>query len=104
MRSISPTSVRMLMEESRQTDVVQGYAYHAKTFYQACQFVAERLLDTINMSFNLLAFKYEMVKAYTCWLEENELENNEVNAREFSNVFRKEVAKRMYDKFKDQRL
>ena len=45
-----------------------------------------------------------MVKSYISWLEENELENNEVNAREFSNVFRKEVAKRMNDKFKDQRL
>ena len=81
----------MLIEESQQTDVVQGYAFHAKSFY----------LDTINMKFNLLAFKYEMVKAYMCWLEENELENNEMNAREFSNVFRKEVAKRMYDKFKE---
>ena len=101
MRSISPTSVRMLIDESRQADIGQGYAYHAKSFYQACQFVAERLLDTINMSFNLLAFKYEMIKAYSCWLEENGLENNEVNARDFSNVFRKEVAKRMYDKFKE---
>ena len=101
MRSISPTSVRMLIDESQQADIVQGYAYHAKSFYQACQFVAERLLDTINMSFNLLAFKYEMIKAYSCWLEENGLENNEVNARDFSNVFRKEVAKRMYDKFKE---
>ena len=53
----------MLIDESRQADIVQGYAYHAKSFYQACQFVAERLLDTINMSFNLLAFKYEMIKA-----------------------------------------
>ena len=101
MRSISQTSVRMLIEESQQTDVVQGYAFHAKSFYQACQFVAERLLDTINMKFNLLAFKYEMVKADMCWLEENELENNEMNAREFSNVFRKEVAKRMFEKFRD---
>ena len=101
MRSISPTSVRMLIDESQQADIVQGYAYHAKSFYQACQFVAERLLDTINMSFNLLAFKYEMIKAYMCWLEENELENNEVNAREFSNVFRKEVSKRMFEKFKE---
>jgi hypothetical protein len=91
----------MLIDESQQADIVQGYAYHAKSFYQACQFVAERLLDTINMSFNLLAFKYEMIKAYSCWLEENGLENNEVNARDFSNVFRKEVAKRMYDKFKE---
>ncbi|MBO4891986.1 MAG: hypothetical protein J5502_05210 [Prevotella sp.] len=101
MRSISPTSVRMLIDESRQADIVQGYAYHAKSFYQACQFVAERLLDTINMSFNLLAFKYEMIKAYSCWLEENGLENNEVNARDFSNVFRKEVSKRMFEKFKE---
>ena len=101
MRSISPTSVRMLIDESQQADIVQGYAYHAKSFYQACQFVAERLLDTINMSFNLLAFKYEMIKAYSCWLEENGLENNEVNAREFSNVFRKEVSKRMFEKFKE---
>ena len=101
MRSISPTSVRMLIDESRQADIVQGYAYHAKSFYQACQFVAERLLDTINMSFNLLAFKYEMIKAYSCWLEENGLENNEVNAREFSNAFRKEVSKRMFEKFKE---
>ena len=91
----------MLIDESQQADIVQGYAYHAKSFYQACQFVAERLLDTINMSFNLLAFKYEMIKAYMCWLEENELENNEVNAREFSNVFRKEVSKRMFEKFKE---
>ena len=91
----------MLIDESRQADIVQGYAYHAKSFYQACQFVAERLLDTINMSFNLLAFKYEMIKAYSCWLEENGLENNEVNARDFSNVFRKEVAKRMFEKFKE---
>ena len=91
----------MLIDESRQADIVQGYAYHAKSFYQACQFVAERLLDTINMSFNLLAFKYEMIKAYSCWLEENGLENNEVNAREFSNVFRKEVSKRMFEKFKE---
>ena len=66
MRSISQTSVRMLMEESTNPDKVQGYAYHAM-----------------------------------CWLEENELENNEVNVREFSNVFRKEVSKRMYDKFKE---
>ncbi|MCR5241008.1 MAG: hypothetical protein K6E15_12745 [Prevotella sp.] len=101
MRSISQTSVRMLMEESQQTDVVQGYAFHAKSFYQACQFVAERLLDTINMKFNLLEFKYEMIKAYMCWLEENELENNEMNAREFSNVFRKEISKRMFEKFRD---
>ena len=91
----------MLIDESRQADIVQGYAYHAKSFYQACQFVAERLLDTINMSFNLLAFKYEMIKAYSCWLEENGLENNEVNARDFSNVFRKEVSKRMFEKFKE---
>ena len=91
----------MLIDESQQADIVQGYAYHAKSFYQACQFVAERLLDTINMSFNLLAFKYEMIKAYSCWLEENGLENNEVNAREFSNVFRKEVSKRMFEKFKE---
>lgn len=101
MRSISQTSVRMLIEESQQTDVVQGYAFHAKSFYQACQFVAERLLDTINMKFNLLEFKYEMIKAYMCWLEENELENNEMNAREFSNVFRKEISKRMFEKFRD---
>lgn len=101
MRSISQTSVRMLMEESQQTDVVQGYAFHAKSFYQACQFVAERLLDTINMKFNLLEFKYEMIKAYMCWLEENELDNNEMNAREFSNVFRKEISKRMFEKFRD---
>ena len=100
MRSISQTSVRMLMEESQQTDVVQGYAFHAKSFYQACQFVAERLLDTINMKFNLLEFKYEMIKAYMCWLEENELDNNEMNAREFSNVFRKEISKRMFEKFR----
>ncbi len=40
-------------------------------------------------------------KAYMCWLEENELENNEVNVREFSNVFRKEVSKRMFEKFKE---
>lgn len=100
MRSISQTSVRMLIEESQQTDVVQGYAFHAKSFYQACQFVAERLLDTINMKFNLLEFKYEMIKAYMCWLEENELENNEMNAREFSNVFRKEISKRMFEKFR----
>lgn len=91
----------MLIDESQQADIVQGYAYHAKSFYQACQFVAERLLDTINMSFNLLAFKYEMIKAYSCWLEENGLENNEVNARDFSNVFRKEVSKRMFEKFKE---
>lgn len=101
MRSISQTSVRMLIEESQQTDVVQGYAFHAKSFYQACQFVAERLLDTINMKFNLLEFKYEMIKAYMCWLEENELDNNEMNAREFSNVFRKEISKRMFEKFRD---
>ena len=101
MRSISQTSVRMLMEESMNPDKVQGYAYHARSFMMACQFVADRLLDTINMRFNLLEFKYEMVKAYMCWLEENELENNEVNVREFSNVFRKEVSKRMYDKFKE---
>ena len=94
MRSISQTSVRMLMEESMNPDKVQGYAYHARSFMMACQFVADRLLD-------LLEFKYEMVKAYICWLEENELENNEVNVREFSNVFRKEVSKRMYDKFKE---
>jgi len=100
MRSISQTSVRMLIEESQQTDVVQGYAFHAKSFYQACQFVAERLLDTINMKFNLLEFKYEMIKAYMCWLEENELDNNEMNAREFSNVFRKEISKRMFEKFR----
>ena len=37
MRSISPTSVRMLIDESQQADIVQGYAYHARTFYQACQ-------------------------------------------------------------------
>ena len=101
MRSISQTSVRMLLEESKNPEKVQGYAYHARTFMMACQFVADRLLDTINMRFNLLEFKYEMVKAYMCWLEENELENNEVNAREFSNAFRKEVAKKMNDKFKD---
>jgi len=101
MRSISPTSVRMLIDESQQADIVQGYAYHAKSFYQACQFVADRLLDVINMKFNLLAFKFEMIKAYSCWLEENELENNEVNAREFSNAFRKEVSKRMFEKFKE---
>ena len=101
MRSISQTSVRMLIEESQQTDVVQGYAFHAKSFYQACQFVAERLLDTINMKFNLLEFKYEMIKAYMCWLEENELDNNEMNAREFSNVFRKEISKRMFEKFRE---
>ena len=41
MRSISPTSVRMLIDESQQADIVQGYAYHAKSYYQACQFVAE---------------------------------------------------------------
>ena len=91
----------MLIDESQQADIVQGYAYHAKSFYQACQFVADRLLDVINMKFNLLAFKFEMIKAYSCWLEENELENNEVNAREFSNAFRKEVSKRMFEKFKE---
>lgn len=101
MRSISPTSVRMLIDESKNPDVVQGYAFHARSFYQACQFVADRLLDVINMKFNLLEFKYEMIKAYMCWLEENELDNNEVNAREFSNVFRKEVSKRMFEKFKE---
>ena len=101
MRSISPSSVRMLIEESKNPDVVQGFAFHARSFYQACQFVADRLLDVVNMKFNLLEFKYEMIKAYMCWHEENERKNNEESAREFSNVFRKEISKRMFEKFKE---
>ena len=101
MKSITTSAVNMLIAESQNTDIVQGYAYYVKNFYYGCQYVAERLLDTVCMTFDLHKFKYEMIKSYICWLEERRLENNEMNARLFVNDFRAEVSKRMYLKFKE---
>lgn len=101
MKAISKTAVNMLTDMSRQRDVVQGYAYYVKNFNYGCQYVAERLLDTVSLTFDLHKFKFEMIKSYICWLEERQLENNEMNARQFANDFRAEVSKRMYEKFKD---
>ena len=100
MKSITTSAVNLLITECKDRDVVQGYAYYVRSFYTGCQYVAERLLNTVCLEFDLRKFKYEMVKTYMCWLEENLRENNEMNARLFANEFRAEVSKRMFEKFK----
>ena len=100
MKSITTSAVNMLIDESQQPDIVQGYAYYVKNFNYGCQYVADRLLDTVCLTFDLHKFKYEMIKSYICWLEERQMENNEMNARQFVYDFRAEVSKRMYLKFK----
>ena len=99
MKAVTSTTIQMLMEESRHPDVVQGYALAVKNFYFGCQYTAERLLNVVCMEFDLFKFKYELIKTYMCWLEENRLENSEMNARTFIHEFRREVAKRMFQKF-----
>ena len=101
MKAVPSTTVQMLMEESQHPDVVQGYAFAVKNFYFGCQYAAERLLNVVCMEFDLFKFKYELIKTYMWWLEENHLENNERSARLFVYEFRKEVSKRMFNKFRE---
>ena len=101
MKSITSAATNLLIQESQKPDVAQGYAYYVRNFNYGCQYAADRLLDTVSLTFDLHKFKYELIKTYICWLEERQMENCEASVHQFVNDFRAEVSKRMYEKFKE---
>ena len=102
MEKIRITVARLIVDMVEDPASVHGNAYHVRSFMLACRYATDRLMRIGNMNWDNIEFRNEFAAGYFCWLQENHKKNSIESLQECYQQFRKEVARRFFERCKEE--
>ena len=77
-------------------DVLQGYAFHIKSYQMGVTYLTEAVLDTFTGSFEPITFRREIAMTYYYWKQSEESANcDKDNVQNFLRLLRIDVVRKI---------